>query len=240
MKYPIAAVASVITLFVVGYLLVERDSSSPQEARPARPTAPVTDASQVLVTRDDATLPGACRPDRIAARLDAFFRAVSSGDRVTLDRLVGRGAQLKVYEINERGKGGRRRRFSSRRHDAVVRYLLRRRALGERIVLRQVEVGRGAPFHTDEEAGDEVIGANVVVSRRAPDLARFGVNTSVAGGKGAIGCDGPTVRFLVLAIGFEPPDLVANLCPRPRGERAPGKIIACAIPTSDETAAAAP
>jgi hypothetical protein len=165
-------------------------------------------AERVVVTREDSELPSGCRPRQVAERISAFLAAINAGDgsaaRYAAPELGPHGGWYSVTEGNPR-RGGRHSVASNR--SSLASYFRRRHAHGERLRLLEVDVsyayGLGhIAFRVD---------------RRADDLRRLGIRTTVAHGKGALRCeDGKIVVWSMgMEAGPEERHLEFTICPSP-------------------------
>jgi hypothetical protein len=165
-------------------------------------------AERVVVTRDDSELPRGCRPRQVAQRISAFLAAINAGDgsaaRYAAPELGPYGGWYSVTEGNPR-RGGRH--SVARSQSSLAHYFRRRHAHGERLRLLEVDVsyanGLGhIAFRVD---------------RRADDLRRLGIRTTVAYGKGALRCeDGKIVVWSMgMQAGRSDPHADFEICPRP-------------------------
>jgi hypothetical protein len=173
----------------------------------ASPTVP-----RVVVTRDDPGLPRGCRPRALGGRIVEFLDAVNRGDAAGAASHAdpARG----WYSVSE----GRRRHFVTTERGALAGYFARRHRRGERLRLLQLDVsfanGLGQVAY--------------LLDRRADDLRRLGVRTTIAVGKGAVDCD--TGEIVVWSTGMPVGTRGARerfgICPRPRS--AAGAPVVCA------------
>lgn len=131
----------------------------------------------IVVTRDDASLPGGCRPRQVASLAGRFLGAVNRGDaraavRV-MDPLAGpRNTRPRGwYSLTEDGS----RHFVAYHRAALARYFARRHRHGERMRLLSVSVGAG---------GRHRVGIEYRIRRSADDVRA----RRAAFGKGAIDC----------------------------------------------------
>jgi hypothetical protein len=179
------------------------------ESRPREPAAPVA-AADVLVTRDDRSLPGVCRPGRLAARIGDFLDAVSRGDPAAAHFVAPSGGWYSVTE-------GRARHFVAYDRPKLSAYFARRHEHGERMRLLELAVGFANGLGHIEFR----------VDRRADDLRRLGVVGTVAHGKGAVNCT--TREVVVWSMGMPTdrrvPDFV--IC-GPRRASRDAAVVACA------------
>jgi hypothetical protein len=186
------------------------DSGEPRDA-PASERVPDTApaAAHVLVTRDDPSLPPACRPRALALRIGDFLDAVSRGDPAAVRFVAPSGGWYSVTE-------GRARHFVAYDRAKLAAYFARRHAHGERMRLLELGVGFANGLGQIEFR----------VDRRADDLRRLGVVGTLAHGKGAVDCS--TRQVVVWSMGMATrrvPDFV--ICPRPRAAR-DAAVVACA------------
>jgi hypothetical protein len=181
------------------------DAEEPREEAPA-----AVPRGDVVVTRDDSSLPGACRPGRLAARIGDFLEAISRGDPAAARYVAPSGGWYSVTE-------GRARHFVAYDRAKLARYFSRRHEHGERMRLREVAVGFANGLGHIE----------LQVERRADDLRALGVVGSLAHGKGAVNCS--TRQVVVWSMGMptrrHPPP--AGVCPRPAAAR-DAAVVACA------------
>lgn len=131
----------------------------------------------VVVTRDDGSLPGGCRPREVASLAGRFLGAVNRGDTRAATRIMDPLAGPRNvrprgwYSITEAGS----RHFVAYRRAALERYFARRHRHGERMRLLSVSVGAG---------GRGRVGIEYRIRRSADDVA----TKALAFGKGAIDC----------------------------------------------------
>jgi hypothetical protein len=174
------------------------------EGKPRVAAAPVP--SDVLVTRDDPSLPAACRPRALALRIGDFLDAVSRGDPEAARFVAPSGGW---YSASEGGV----RHFVAYDRAKLTPYFERRHEHGERMRLLELAVGFANGLGHIEFR----------VERRADDLRRLGVVGTVAHGKGAVNCF--TRQIVVWSMGMpirRVPDYV--ICRPPRD----AAVVACA------------
>jgi hypothetical protein len=182
------------------------NAEEPRDAPPRVVEAPAAPA--VVVTRDDRSLPPACRPRALALRLSDFLDAVSSGDPRAARFVSSTGG---LYSVSE----GRVRHFVTYDRPELTAYFARRHAHGERMRLLELAVGFANGLGQIEFR----------VDRRADDLRRLGVVGTVAHGKGAVNCS--TREIVVWSMGMATrPEPRFVICGRPRP--ALDGIVACA------------
>jgi hypothetical protein len=173
------------------------------------------EAARIVVTRHDPTLPAGCRPRALARRIDTFLHAFNRGDP-SAARFVApeRAPNGGWYSVSEAG----RRHFVGTDRATIARYFARRHARGERLRLLELAVGFGNGFGQIEFQLD----------RRADDLRRLGVVTTIAHGKGGVDCstDQAVVWSMGMHAGRRDPHAGFEICPRPR--RPTSAIVACA------------
>jgi hypothetical protein len=164
---------------------------------------------EVVVTRDDRSLPPACRPRDLALRIGDFLDAISRGDPASARFMAASGGWYSVTE-------GRARHFVAYDRAKLAGYFARRHEHGERMRLLELAVGFANGLGQIEFR----------VERRADDLRRLGVVGRVAHGKGAVNCS--TRQVVVWSMGMatrRQPDFV--VCPRRRAAREDA-VVACA------------
>jgi hypothetical protein len=176
-------------------------------------------AERIVVTRDDLEVPGGCRPGPVARRIDAFLTAFNRGDgsavRFAAPELAPHGGWYSVTEGDPRGA---RRHFVAETQSELARYFAGRHRRGERVRLLEVAVGvAGGLGHIEFR-----------VDRRADDLRRLGIRTTVAYGKGALRCgDGTIVVWSMgMQAGRRDPHAKFEICPPPPTRTT--AIVACA------------
>ena len=187
------------------------DADEPREAPAGEPRAARTPAaSDVVVTRDDPSLPPACRPRALALRIGEWLDAVSDGDASATRFVATSGGWYSVTE-------GQARHFVAYDRAKLAAYFARRHEHRERMRLLELAVGFANGLGQIEFR----------VDRRADDLRRLGVAGTVAHGKGAVNCS--TRQVVVWSMGMPTgrrvPDFV--VCPRPRAAR-DAAVVACA------------
>jgi hypothetical protein len=184
-----------------------------EERREPPAGAPPPATTDIVVTRDDPSLPPACRPRALALRigdfLDAFNRGDPSAARFVAPERAPNGGWYSVTE-------GRVRHFVAYDRAKLARYFARRHEHGERMRLLELAVGFANGLgHIEFQ-----------VDRRADDLRRLGVVGTVAHGKGAVDCS--TRQVVVWSMGMptrrEPYFVV---CRRPAAAR-DAPTVACA------------
>jgi hypothetical protein len=172
-------------------------------------------STRVVVTQDDPALPGGCRPRRVALRIGAFLAAFNRGDgsaaRFAAPELGPHGGW---YSVSEAG----RRHFVTARQSDLARYFVGRHRRGERMRLLEVAIGFANGLGHIEFR----------IDRRADDLRRLGITTTIAYGKGALRCeDGRIVAWSMgMAAGRGDPHDGFEICPPPPTRVA--AVIACA------------
>jgi hypothetical protein len=186
------------------------DEDDPRDAPSGEPQAAAARAvSDVLVTRDDPSLPPACRPRALALRIGDFLDAVSRGDSAAARYMAPSGGWYSVTE-------GRARHFVAYDRAKLAPYFARRHEHGERMRLLELAVGFANGLGHIEFR----------VERRADDLRELGVVGTVAHGKGAVNCS--TRQIVVWSMGMpirQVPDFV--ICRRPPAAR-DDVVVACA------------
>jgi hypothetical protein len=165
----------------------------------------------IVVTRDDPSLPAACRPRALATRIGRFLDAVSRGDPAAARFVAPSGGWYSVTE-------GRARHFVAYERRELAEHLARRHDRGERVRLLDLAVGFANGLGQIEFRLD----------RRADDLRRLGVAGTIAIGKGAVNCDSGSI--VVWSMGMPTGrDRHADLSPCPRPPKPRGAVtVACA------------
>jgi hypothetical protein len=105
----------------------------------------------IVVTRDDPSLPAACRPRALATRIGRFLDAVSRGDPAAARFVAPSGGWYSVTE-------GRARHFVAYERRELAEHLARRHDRGERVRLLDLAVGFAnglgqIEFRLDRRAG---------------------------------------------------------------------------------------
>lgn len=143
-KAPVSVLFVALALTVVGCGGNETAQSSPEgggEEGPRAETQPAAGPlpADIVVTRDGATVPDGCSPERTAGLVAGFFRAFNAGDGPELRRTFAyRGASPPLYGV---GTGGNARGdFGTVRREQLLRYFAGRHVRGERLRLLQIEV----------------------------------------------------------------------------------------------------
>ncbi len=174
----------------------------------------------VVVTRDDPSAPRGCRPREAARLIQEFFAAFNRGDADAtsyFDFAAVDGGGW--YSIGEGGIRRPRRHFVARDRTRLARYFARRHRRSDRMRLLEVSAGY------EEKRGIAHLGYRV--RRRADDLRRLGIRTTIADGKGAIDCEERKIAVWSMAMrGGRPSVGHGRICPRPR--RRTSAAIACA------------
>jgi hypothetical protein len=189
--------------------------NDPQQAARAGSEPALGKPARVVVTRDDSGLPPGSRPRPLARRIDSFLDTFNSGDP-SAARFVApeRAPHGGWYSVTDAGS----RHFVATDRTTVARYFARRHAHGERLRLLELTVGFSSGIGHIEFRLD----------RRADDLRRHGITTTIAWGKGAVDCS--TGQIVVWSLGMHAgrrdPHAGFEICPRPR--RATAAILACA------------
>lgn len=135
----------------------------PEERRPAY-KPPV----EVLVTRDDISLPEGCRPWEVAGLLSSFFDAYNRGDQRELAGFFPERASVMhwLYGVSEGGiRGEERHALELRTREELLRYFAERHKAGESLRLLGVDVA--SDLERSEHAG---ITATLI--RKATDLRK--------------------------------------------------------------------
>ena len=183
---------------------------------------------EVIVTRDDSTLPSGCGPREVAQLIMRFFDAFNNGDQEQLDRFFGFESGFQWYSVTEGdpSKGGRH--FVAYNPEDLLAYFAERHQQHERLRLITVDVA-GPSWH----GGVDIA---YFLTRRADDLEP-GLEGSerIVHGKGAINCE--KQQIFVWSMGMPMVDekqpsgplwREIGLCPDPPAGTPPTAVVACA------------
>ena len=207
--------------------------SAPSAPRAGVSTAPPPVRAEIIVTRENSTLPPNCSPREVAQLLIDFFDAFNRGDQARL-------AQLVHPKFNRYGAGGTSANPKGSmfyKWDDLKTHFAERHKQGERLRLHWIEVGgsedRSIGIHG--RIGQIAFG----YTRHARDLLGGPDHSGV--GKGAINCK--EQKFFVLMLGGSGPmaDEQAMItssghCPAPPAGSPPQAVIACARVEAHSTA----
>ncbi len=163
---------------------------------------------QVVVTRDDPSLPPRCRPQRLATLVLDFFTALRQANGSRLERFFGPG--FKWFSVTGSPVPRHKRHFVARQPESAIAYVTRHR--GFSLVLSELEVDAAPRRHSD-------IAYNGVWLRR-------GVRWLFVG-KGATSCSSPVVKVWSMAVREERVERGPPLCPPPGEAPAPDTVVAC-------------
>ena len=179
-----------MAVFVVMLLLTgcEMDSGNSPAAKGAKNKVeaervrPYNDPPvEVVVTRDDTSLPSGCRPREVAGLVTTFFDAYNEGNRARLpDFFIEEHPEQPGLYGSSEDRGGKG--FGTHDQDELLRYFEKRHAHGERLELLQIDV--------EEEWEPGIAGGTFVITRRADDLEPgLGGPWRVAYGKAVVDCE---------------------------------------------------
>jgi hypothetical protein len=167
--------------------------------------------AQVVVTRDDRTLPPGCRPAEVARLVSSFFSAFNRGGQRQLASFFG--PVFPWYSVNENEAA---RSFMASNRDDLLKYFAQRHAHYERLRLLKIRVGASnAPGNRD---------IVFLLTRQADDLQPVGDGPELlADGKGSIDCEKRTIFVWVMGMGGG-----FGECPDPPAGTPATAIVACA------------
>ena len=185
-----------------------------------KPAAVARVSGDIVVTRDDPSLPEGCRPANVAEFVISFLDEVNEGE-VEIGRFFPSSGNFNFYGVITGDPKGDGDLFRVQRPEQLPPYFKERHRQRERIELKKIFVRGDAESMT----------ASVVfeLERTAKDLRRFGVDHTIATGKAGINCDD---HFFIQWAHFqhEQPDGSTNLlCPDPPSQWE-DKVVACAPP----------
>lgn len=183
---------------------------------------------EVLITRDDRTLPANCRPWHVAGLITTFFEAFNRGDQKRLSSIFFAsaprgGSPSRWYSVAEGDptKGGRG--FVAHDVDELLSYFAERHRHQERLRLLMVAVGTSSGGGVDFE---------YALTRSADDIEPGPEGRERnAHGKGAMNCREQKIRFWSMGMP-EADDKESSIvywppCPKPRNWRPGTAVIAC-------------
>jgi hypothetical protein len=196
------------------------------------PAATQPEAQEVIVVRDNPTLPKGCSPAEVAQLIMGFLDAYNNGDQEQLIRFFPRTfewysdtVKADGVEVDEEHHFNFTTRPGSQ--DVLLDYVAERHQYGDHLRLVSVDVA-GPGWHG---------GADIAfrLTREADDLEPDGHERYVEGG-GTISCQ--TREFMVWGMGTRPPDYpeshLARVCPEPPAGTSENAVIACARPVPEE------
>jgi hypothetical protein len=176
------------------------------------------EAREVIVTRDDPTLPGGCGPAETARLIMHFLDAYNSSDQELLADMFALYGDRNRWFSDTRGEEVN---FTARRQSSLLNYIAHRRQQDDRLQLVAVEVADSS-WHG---------GVDIVfrLTRTANDLGPDGGERYVRG-KGAIMCD--LQKFMAWSMGTVPPHFpesdLSHVCPDPPDGAPENAVVACA------------
>jgi hypothetical protein len=187
-------------------------------------TSDVPAPPEIVVTRDNTSLPVGCDVLAVANFLNGFFDAFNRGDQDQLRAAVDTAA-FKWYIVNEGTTTDGGTHFIGNETEPLIKYFADRHQHQERLQLVTVDVDGPAAWGNGVDIGH-------VVTRRADDLpaGREGYSR-VADGKGAITC--PNKKLIVWSMGMDLASAQSSipldhLCPDPAIGTPTPAVVACA------------
>lgn len=94
---------------------------------------------KVIITKDNPSLPGGCRPREVAGLITNFFDAFDRGDQGKLSRFfVQKGPTPGLYNAGPVPRKG----FGTYHRDALLKYFVKRHEHREHLRLLEVAVGK--------------------------------------------------------------------------------------------------
>lgn len=198
-------------------------TTEPSTITPAGQTSnPLTPAEQeeVIVTRDDPSLPPGCSPREVARLISAFFTAFEQGDPAQVARFVH--PHFHWYMVNESAANEQQRHFVAYTWDELRPYFAERLAQGERLRLHVVDMSV-----SEETAFGSRVHVSYKFTRHAPDLLGEPDHKGIGGA--AILCEPQQFYVSMLSSGpvLKDHDSGPPLCPLPPAGSSPNAIIAC-------------
>ena len=209
----------------VAFLLAGCGVVSPPGASPTPTTSSNQSAEDIIVTRDDSTLPAECSPHQVAELIVRFFDAFNRGDQEQLAGFFG--SDFMWYSVTEHSADrAEYRHFVTYNRDELPRYFAQRHEQHEHLRLLKLGVGQGG------DPRGLTVGIAYLLTRQADDLKPgFGGPERLAGGKGAINCKEQTIYVWSMGINMvrenEPLPIYA-VCPTPTAVTPTSAVIACA------------
>lgn len=237
-KTPAFLIFLAMTLVLAGCGGDAPKTPAPQEEGGERPHAEaqtVDDTSvDVVVTRDDGSLPNGCGPDQVAELISRFFGAFNAGDGVELRRtFAAEGIGPPLYGVGTGGDG--RGAFGTDRREELLRYFASRHRHGERLQLLQVSVGIGGRRSTADLTYLVARGADDLETVLA-DARRVGSGALLYFGKGVVDCRAQKILAWNMDAEERPaqgngsgagPAKVTGPCPAPPGWKPGRPAVAC-------------
>lgn len=166
---------------------------------------------QIVVTRDDSTIPDRCRPRRVAKLVLRFLDALRGGDDEALEASFGR--DFKWFSVTNSPARGHRDHFMARDPEKAIRYITERR--GFKLQLSEIMVDAAPTLRRSDIAYD-----GMWTVRKGDVVRRWRFV-----GKGAINCRKKTIKTWSMAVPDEDTDPV--FCPSPPEGAKPRVVIAC-------------
>jgi hypothetical protein len=166
---------------------------------------------EIVVTRDDSSIPDRCRPRRVARVVLRFLEALKRGDHEALEAFFER--DFKWFSVTNSPVRGHRKHFVARNPEKAIRYITERR--GFKLRLSEIMVDAAPTLRRSDIAYDGIW------SVRKEDVARRWRFV----GKGAINCRAKTIKTWSMAVSDEVTDPV--FCPLPADGVKPRVVIAC-------------
>ena len=167
---------------------------------------------EVVIARDDASFPDACRPQSVARLVLDFFGAFNRGDDRELSRLLAPEPAFQWYSAP--GPDGKV--DATYRPSAARTYLAERHRHGERLQLVMIDVS----YEKERDIGH----VSYVITRQANDLEPIG-DPGLVVGKGAIDCGSGTVAVWSMGPVEQEP---AWPCALPHAWEVGKGVVACA------------
>lgn len=237
-KTPALLISLAMSLVLAGCGGDAPKTPAPQEAGRERPHAEAQSVDEtsadVVVTRDDGSLPDGCGPDQAAELISRFFGAFNAGDGEELRRtFAAYSIGPPLYGVGIGGDGGGA--FGTDRREELLRCFAGRHRHGERLQLLQVSVGIGGHRGT--------VDLTYLVARGADDLEtvladarRVGSGAFLYFGKGVVDCRAQKILAWNMDAEERPeqgngsgagPAEVTGPCPAPPGWKPGGSVVAC-------------
>ena len=198
----------------------DTDATSNEKTQERITQASYEPTVEVIVTKDDPSLPAGCEPQQVAGLVTSFFKAFNEGNQKELSRFFVRQSPTPgLYGTSEdRGKSG----FGTHKRSELLRYFAERHEHKERLRLLSVDVAKS--FRPN------AVDISYALTRRADDFeTRSDSSNRSAIGKAVIDCNKQmiiiwnmeTLEQESLASGYEP-------CKDPSAGNPDKAVIACA------------